>query len=230
MTQASGLTGGEKPCVAIFDLDGTVTSKGTYTPFILSIARRQRWRYIYALPLLIAAVLYKARILSRATLKELMLKAAVGGISRDALRTQVGEFVERCLERDIRPGAIRAIEWHKAAGDRLILATASFAFYAEDLGRQLGFDNVVATGVRWHDDHLTCKIDGENCRGTVKLMSIKANLPDLKENYRVIAYSDHHVDLPLLRWADSGVAVNPTRRLRRAAEGSDLTVVDWNVA
>ena len=42
----------------------------------------------------------------------------------------------------------------------------------------------------------------------------------------MVAYSDSHVDLPLLRWAHKGVAVNPSRRLRRCARSEGLEIVD----
>tara|TARA_B100001123_G_C15192433_1_gene979944 strand:- start:532 stop:1218 length:687 start_codon:yes stop_codon:yes gene_type:complete len=218
-----------KPRVAIFDLDGTITNKGTYIPFLLFVARRQPWRFIYAIPILLVAGLYKIRLLSRATLKEVMLKALLGSVSRETLRRYVEAFARRYLNDGVRPGAIRAMEKHRSAGDRLIMATASFAFYAEELAKRLGFDGIVATEVRWHDDELLCKINGANCRGLAKLKAIQASYPDLKHEYRIVAYSDHHVDLPLLLWADSGVAVNPSGRLRTEARTLDMTIVDWNV-
>jgi phosphatidylglycerophosphatase C len=217
-----------KPCVAIFDLDGTITTKNTYTPFILSVVSQHPWRYVFALPILIAVVLYKGGLLSRATLKEIMLRAALGRVSRETLQGHVDRFVTRCLEVGVRPGAFRAIESHKAAGDRLILATASFAFYAEEIGRRLGFDSVVATGCRWDGDQLSCRLSGDNCRGPSKLVLLEPQHPELKSQHHVVAYSDHHVDMPLLRWADSGVAVNPTMRLRKAAGAAAFSIVDWD--
>jgi phosphoserine phosphatase len=43
----------------------------------------------------------------------------------------------------------------------------------------------------------------------------------------VIAYSDHHADLPLLHWADKAVAVNPTRRLAATAGIEGIAIEDW---
>jgi phosphoserine phosphatase len=53
-------------------------------------------------------------------------------------------------------------------------------------------------------------------------------LPELSARYQVVAYSDSHADEPLLRWAHIGVAVNPTRRLRRRAKAGAFELVDWN--
>lgn len=221
---------GSKPCVAIFDLDGTITTKGTYTPFILSVANRNPWRYVFVVPVLIAVVLYKVGLLSRGTLKELMLRAALGRVSRETLHEQVNRFVTRCLEVGVRPGALRTIEQHKAAGDRLILATASFAFYADELGRRLGFNSVVATRCRWEGDQLSCRIDGGNCRGPLKLALLEERHPELETLHEIVAYSDHHADIPLLSWADRAVAVNPTSRLRKAAARANFDIVDWDTA
>jgi phosphoserine phosphatase len=43
----------------------------------------------------------------------------------------------------------------------------------------------------------------------------------------VIAYSDHHSDLPLLRWADRAVAVCPSAALAAAATAEGFVIESW---
>jgi HAD superfamily hydrolase (TIGR01490 family) len=212
------LSGPAKPVAAVFDLDGTITQHPSYIPFLYSVARRTPLKLLYAGPILLAALAYKLGLITRGRLKEFMLKTVLGGASREAVTAYAVAFVERCISHGLRPGALQAIAEHKARGDYLILATASFEFYVERLGGRLHFDAVVATRSLWDDGgRIVGRIDGENCYGAEKLRRLERALPDLRTNYRVIAYSDSHVDLPLLRWADAGIAVNPTRRLRTRA-------------
>jgi HAD superfamily hydrolase (TIGR01490 family) len=220
-----------RPVAAVFDLDGTVTAHPTYIPFLFSVARRKPPKLLYAGPIVLAAVAYKLGLITRGRLKEFMLKTVLGGASREAVAAYAAAFVERCIGHGLRPGALQAIAEHKARGDYLVLATASFEFYVERLGGRLGFDAVVATRSTWDDGgQILGRIDGENCYGAEKLRRLEQALPDLRASYRVIAYSDSHVDLPLLRWADVGIAVNPTGRLRTRARQDGFEVVDWSEA
>ncbi len=217
------------PTAAVFDLDNTITRHGTYTPFILSVARRQPIKFFRIGSVLLATMLYKLRLLARGRLKEIMLTAVLAGAPRAEVMAHAARFIDRCVCHGLRPGALRAIAAHKVAGDLLVLATASFDFYAERLGRQLGFDSIIATRAAWDDEgRVSGKIEGENCRGPAKLRQLESVLPDLRDHYRVVAYSDHHVDMPLLRWADQGIAVNPSKRLRACAVDEGFSVVDWN--
>lgn len=216
---------------AVFDLDRTVTKWGTFTPFLLFAARGRPLKYLLIGPLLLAALGYKLGLISRGRLKELMLGAVLGGATRAEVAAHAEAFIERRVKPGLRPGALRAIADHKAKGHYLTLATASFEFYVEPLGHQLGFDAVVATRSVWGEGaRLDGRIDGENCYGAEKLRRLEEALPGLKSRYRVIAYSDSHADIPLLGWADVGIAVNPTRGLRRRVEAGDFELVDWSRA
>lgn len=220
-----------RPVAAVFDLDKTITRRATYVPFLLSIARCDFRKLLYAAPIAGAGLAYKLGLISRGRVKEIMLSTIVGRASRSEVAAYAEAFVAECVTRGLRSGALRAIAEHRARGHKLILATASFDFYVEPLGRELGFDSVIATRSAWDEGgRLLGRIDGENCYGAEKLRRLEEALPDLRSNHRVVAYSDSHVDLPLLRWAHEGVAVNPSRRLRRRARSDGLDVVDWNAA
>ena len=218
-----------RPVAAVFDLDKTVTKRATYIPFLLSVACRKPLTLLYAVPIVFAALAYKLGLISRGRVKEIMLRAVLGQATRAEVAAYAEAFVAACIGRGLRPGARRAIAEHRSRGHNLILATASFDFYVERLGRQLGFDEVIATRSAWDEGgRLLGRIDGENCYGAEKLRRLEEALPDLRTSHRVVAYSDSHVDLPLLQWAETGVAVNPSPRLRRLARSGGLDVVDWN--
>ncbi len=214
---------------AVFDLDRTITRYGTWTPFVLRVARHRPWKLALAVPIALAALAWAARLVPRRRLKELMLRAALLGEHPCTVGTEAEAFVDDCLHKGLRPGAIAAIDRHRANGDHLVLATASFDFYAEIFARRLGFDAVVATrAARDGAGHLSGRIDGENCRAAAKLRALEQHLAAQRGRWRVIVYSDHHSDIPVLDWADVAVAVNPTRRLRRRARARGWRIVDWN--
>ncbi|MDP6183004.1 MAG: HAD-IB family hydrolase [Gammaproteobacteria bacterium] len=219
------------PTAAIFDLDGTITRYGTYTPFVWGVACREPAKLVHVVPVLAAAAAYKTGLITRTRLKERMLLATLGGVSRAEVRRHATDFTDRFMRGNVRPGALKSVERHKTEGDYLILATASFAFYAEIFAQRMGFDRVIATRtVLDTEGRMTGAIDGENCRGDAKLLRVIGTLAELGSQFRTVVYSDHHADLPLLRWADHAFAVNPTKALKQCARAERFEILDWNVA
>ncbi len=141
----------------------------------------------------------------------------------------VDGFAERMLATNIRSGARDAIARDRAEGRRVIMATASYRFYARAIAEKLGFDDCIGTNsLLGLDERVHAKIDGQNCYGPAKLKMVldwlaKAGL----ERGKVRFYSDHASDAPVFEWADDAVAVNPHARLRRLAAERGWRVEDW---
>jgi HAD superfamily hydrolase (TIGR01490 family) len=218
---------------AIYDMDRTVTRTGTYTPFLLHAAKALApWRLALApvVPFVMAA--YAAKLIDRRRLKEINQRLLIGGrIPRAKLAPVTESFADFILKTNIHPGALRQIAEDKAAGRRMVLATASYRFYVEPIARRLGFDDVIATGsVAGIDDIIHARIDGENNYGPAKLRLIEAWLKAEKierASVHVRFYSDHVSDAPVLEWADEPFAVNPSAGLKRLAQERDWKIVDW---
>ena len=219
--------------LAVYDMDRTVTKRPTYAAFLLHCAvRRAPWRLLF-LPLVLLSVLaYGVRLIDRATLKELNHRLLIGHrVHLNALKPLVDSFADRQVTTNIRPGALKAIARDKAERRRLVLATASYRFYADEIAMRLGFDDVIGTGsVVGLDERLHPKIGGENAYGEAKMHMIaewveKSGLKGRHGNVRF--YSDHVSDRPAFEWADEPVAVNPHGKLRGLAEAKGWTVEDW---
>jgi HAD superfamily hydrolase (TIGR01490 family) len=220
--------------LAIYDMDRTITRTGTYTPFLIHAARRLApWRLALA-PLVSAAMLaYAAKLIDRKRLKEINQRLLLGRhIAPAELAPVTASFAEQILRFNIHPGALAAIAADRAAGRRLILATASYRLYVEAIAERLGFDEVIATNsLVGLDARIHAKIDGENCYGPAKLRMIKAWMAAhgiARKDVRVRFYSDHASDAPVLEWADEPFAVNAHKKLRRLAKEKGWPVVDWH--
>jgi HAD superfamily hydrolase (TIGR01490 family) len=220
--------------LAIYDMDRTVTRHATYTPFLLHCAiNRAPWRLIF-LPLVAFSMLaYAARIIDRGELKEINHQLLLGGkIHPSDLQPLVESFADRQVAKNIRPGALKAIERDKKQGRRLVLATASYRLYADAIAKRLGFDDVIGThSIIGLDERVHAKIAGENCYGPAKLRMIAdwVEQSGLKGAHgHVRFYSDHVSDQPAFEWADEPVAVNPHGKLRRLAERRGWAIEDWS--
>ena len=217
--------------VAVFDLDRTITRFGTFSPFLLYSAFNRPWRYLYAPVVLTLMLIHKAGRLDRSRLKELMLMM-VGHRRREQMAERSRKFAAFLVRRGLRRKAIGAIERHRDAGHLLILVTASMDFYAEEIGRQLGFDAVVATPSVWDGEGcLVTKLGGENCYGDAKLRYLAARIVELDgkhAGFERYVYTDHHSDAPLLEWATKPKVVDPKKKMQAIAEEKGYPILDWD--
>lgn len=228
MTEEKGL----RP-VTIFDLDRTVTRIGSFTPFCLYAAWRCNPLRLVALPVVIGALAATGlKVITRKTLKTILLALLVGRKTRADIDRLAADFVDLFIRRYLRDGATGVLAAERERGAVLYLATASYDFYANLFGTRLGFDGVIATRSIWNSGHLVPGIDGENCYGGEKLRRVQERLQAdgiLTEGPRphMTVYSDDKSDLPCFEWADRAVAVNPKPKLGRVAEAHGLEIVAW---
>jgi HAD superfamily hydrolase (TIGR01490 family) len=223
-----------KAQLAIYDMDRTITRRATYTPFLIHAALTLApWR-LALLPLALLSMLaYALRLIGRGRLKEINYTLLVGrGVAPERLEPAIQSFAEKQLAANILPGARRAIAADRAAGRRLVMATASYRLYAAAVARRLGFDDVVATETSLDaNGRVVAKIDGRNCYGLAKKDMIEAWLQKEgleRDAVHIRFYSDHVSDHHLHRWADEAVAANAHARLVRLAEAEGWEVVDWS--
>jgi HAD superfamily hydrolase (TIGR01490 family) len=217
--------------LAIYDMDRTVTRHATWTPFLLHCAAKAApWRLL-ALPLVAGSMLlYVLKLIDRGKLKEINHRLLIGRrIHPDALLPLVHSFANRTVHSNVRPGAVAAIARDKAEGRRVVMATASYRFYAQGVADRLGFDDCIGTNsILGLDERVHAKIDGENCYGPAKLRMIEAWLKaEGITRAHVRFYSDHASDAPVFEWSDEPVAVNPHDRLAWLAAKRGWRVEDW---
>ncbi len=216
---------------AIYDMDRPVTRRATYTPFLLHCAlRRAPWRLLL-LPLVSASMIACAvKLIDRARLKEINHHLLLGSKRHPAeLKPLVESFAAATLANNVRPGARDAIARDKADGRHVVMATASYRFYAREIAERLGFDECIGTNsILGLDERVHAKIDGQNCYGPAKLSMVEEWLAKSGlERGHVRFYSDHASDAPVFEWSDEPVAVNPHNKLVRLAQARGWRVEDW---
>lgn len=215
------------PRIVVFDLDVTLTRYDTFLPFVVGYLRHHRRRRSLALWRLPANMLKFWRWGDRTWVKTQVLRAFMGGEPHDRINAWVVRFVDDLLVEAMREQGMDRLRSYQAQGVRVILASASFDVYVKRVAEKLGVDEVLATRVAWNSRDRLVGMDGENCRDDEKLRRVKAldDIPD--DGVGVAAYSDSHADLPLLAWAEQGVAVCPSKRLFHQVGGLGLEVVRW---
>jgi len=218
--------------LAIYDMDKTVTRRPTYGAFLWhAMWRLAPWRVVLAPISLLATLFYAVRLIDRARLKEWNYRLLIGPASPAKLERVVESFAESQVANNVMAGARARIAEDKAAGRRLVLATASYRLYAAAIARRLGFDDVIATDTRIDAKGRTvARIDGVNCYGLGKLDMIEAWLQREgleREAVHIRFYSDHISDAPVHHWSDEAFATNAHARLIRVARDEGWEVLDW---
>lgn len=218
--------------LAIYDMDKTLTYAPTWTSFLVRTARaRAPWRLLLLPVAGLATLGYALRLIGRARLKEITHRLLLGSaLSEAAAAAAAEQFADRVAASGIYAGARAQLAADREAGRTLVLATASYGFYAEAIAARLGFDAVIATGVVRESGVIRARIAGENCYGPAKLRMIEAWLAGqgiARGDATIHFYTDHVSDAPALEWADVGIAVNAHGPLRVLAAARRWAVVDW---
>ncbi len=217
------------PAVSIYDLDRTLTRRGTWLPFLLSAAaRRAPWRWLRLPEVLAAMAAHKAGLLPRGRLKEVMQARLLGPRTPAAdARALADAFAGAVVRGGLRPEVLARLRADRAAGRTVVLATAALRLYAEPLARRLGVEHVIATESAWRDGALLAELDGPNLHGPAKADAVRAWLREHPEEAAggVRLHSDDASDLPAFALASEPVAVHPGRRLRRIARARGWEVV-----
>ena len=218
---------------AIFDLDRTITRFGTFTRFLISARPGVLSRIALLFQVVPQMLYYKAGGISRKTLKNRMMKIALAGKSHSDIAALAEEFVARIMETGLRREALETIERHRAAGEKLALATASVDFLAEKFCHRLNLDLCIATRTNFNEGaDQPPEIVGENCYGDAKLTMVKERISSLRatpdEDIQISFYTDHISDFELLKVVDEAYVINPNTKLRAHAENAGWTILDWS--
>ncbi len=219
--------------ISLYDMDRTVTVRGTYTPFLFHMVfARAPWRLVF-LPLLpFGFIAYGLRLISRGHLKTFNQRMLLGGSPKlSQLQPEIERFAEKVLRSNRHLKAIDQIEADRAAGRKLVLVTASYELYAEAIARRLGFDHLIGTQlVVDGEGRVLPEIIGKNCYDDAKIGRIEALFAKQgwqRADAHVRAYSDHVSDRAMLEWADEAIATTPTPKLRYLATKRGWKIVDW---
>lgn len=189
--------------VAAFDFDATLTRRDTVVPFLRRLAGDRG---------LALGLLARSHRLAPAAMRR----------NRDALRAMATEQVFRgrpiadveALARDfgdeifavgLRPDTAARLQWHREAGHRIVIVSASYEQYVRVVGEHLGVDAVLATRLEVEAGRCTGRLEGPNCRGPEKLVRLRGWLDEhglAPDDVALWAYGDSSGDRELLAAAD----------------------------
>jgi phosphatidylglycerophosphatase C len=212
--------------LAVFDLDGTITRRDTFAPFVWGFLWRRPWR-LPRLLLGLPAVASFAVNRDLGALKGALIHATLGGANAGDLERWAEHFVAGLLRRGLYTEALDAIAMHRNRGDHLLLMSASTDLYVPRIARALGFDETICSEVRWRaDGRLDGRLATANCRGEEKRRCLAAVIARDAPG-RVYAYGDSRADLAHMQLVQEAYLVNASARLAER-QGPHVHVVHWH--
>ena len=212
--------------IVIFDMDRTVTKKGTFSSYLLNLAGEEPSKYLYVFSVLFRMALYVLKLKTRKALKEYMLQAFMARMSKSEAAKASEDFYTKLYKNGLHKDALEAIKDHQKQGHVVGLATASMDFYVERIVKDLKLDFMIASQSVWEDGVIVPFIKNDNCYGAEKARRVQAFLAGQKCR-QVWFYSDHHTDQPTFELADIKVAVNPTPKLKKIAKERGYQIKNW---
>ena len=191
----------DKPIVAAFDFDGTLTRRDTLFPFLLYLVGPAVFaRHMLVLSPVLAA--YGLRLMRNDVAKEKVLARFLRGMNIDALQEKATQFALKKLPQLLRKEAMQRLAWHKKQGHRCVVISASLELYVQPWAIKAGFDDVIASHLETQADGLISgNLAGKNCYGSEKIRRLEALLGSAS-GYTLYAYGDSRGDRELLAAAD----------------------------
>lgn len=220
----------DKPVIAIFDLDYTLTKRGTWGRFVWRTVRNRPHLWI---PLLFSTLSfqwqYKRGKIPRGAVKKTMMRWSLQRHDRVKLNAIAEEFARKEVAVGLRPGGRQALEYHKSVGHHLILASAAVDLIVDRIADQLGISDHVSTELDWDErGRLKDEFKSLNCYGQVKLDRVKSLLEDIAPNgAHTYFYSDSKADLPVLEYVNIPIVVDPSQKFEKLARSRGFEIQYW---
>jgi HAD superfamily hydrolase (TIGR01490 family) len=217
--------------VAYFDLDKTILSVNTADLWFNKLRREKRIKWHQFARGAYWMLQYR---LGRAQIETQILKAiaSIEGYSFQEMYDEFALLFEERIRHLYRPGALQALQEHKAASDKVVLLTSAPSLVAEMIAKDLALDGCLATRLETNaDGKFTGRIEGTLCYGEGKVTVATAHAQNLghslKESY---FYTDSFTDVPLLAVVGHPIVINPDIRLLRFAKKQGWRIEDWGFA
>lgn len=187
-----------KPILSVFDFDGTLTYRDSFTLFLraeLGAARYLSEMTRLAMP----AACFVFGLKTRDELKELLIRRFLSTITVESVKEMADDFCERYWQKLMRPNGLEEVAEQLRQGAKVTLCSASPELILKPFAKRLGID-LIATRLEERNGVLTGKIDGFNCRQAEKVRRLALDHGELSA-FHVRAWGDSAGDKQLLECA-----------------------------
>ena len=185
--------------LVLFDFDGTITRDDSLLEFVAYVVGFKKFfRGILVLSPILAA--YKLGLASNNFTRRKLLGYFFAGMSADKFDKICKKYSTTHIEDILKQSAMDKIASYKAAGDKIVIVTASLEDWLRPWCEAQGLE-LLGTKIRRKGGIITGEIEGQNCYGAQKVARVRAAY-DVQAFDHVIAYGDSRGDREMLEFAD----------------------------
>lgn len=195
--------------LALFDFDGTITRTDTWTPFMRLAVRPSRMRMAVVLlsPVIVG---YRLGMISSSRGRQAAARVGFAGERAAEIRQYGARYASTVLPGTLQPRALERLEWHRAAGDHVVIVSASLDAYIAPWCAERGLEYICTT-LEERNGRLTGRYVDGDCAGPEKARRIRERF-DLASYQVIYAYGDSGEDREMMslahrkfyRWEEIG--------------------------
>jgi len=187
--------------LALFDFDGTLSTRDSLMPFLRHHAGTAR--FVHGLLATSPALgAYALRLMRNDVAKQQLLRWFLRGQTVEMLEASGQRFATGPLAALLRPTMMQRLREHQQRGDTCVLVSASLGCYLRPWAVSQGFEAVLCSELASQDGGVTGQLVGANCHGPEKVRRIQTWLNGRTPTH-ISAYGDSSGDTEMLALADS---------------------------
>ena len=185
--------------LALFDFDGTITTKDSMVEFTLYAVGKKAY-YLGLLKLSPMLIAYKFKLYPNHKAKERFLAYFFKKMCLKEFQKLVKGYGESEIDKIVRDGAREKIKWHKERGDEVVVVSASMECWLKSWCDRQNI-KLIATKLEISDGRFTGKFATKNCYGKEKVNRLRAYYR-MDDYSHIYAYGDSRGDREILALAD----------------------------
>ena len=216
-----------KNYVAFFDLDGTLTGSISGKELARAAYRKGIMKNSDLVNAVYQSLAYRLRLADPAKLIDKMV-SWTRGIDEKTMIDLCNEVSTGVLYPAVYKEAVREIEYHKGKNAIVVILSSALRVVCEEIGKSLGFDDILCSELEVKDGYLTGHPLGHLCFGEEKSARLLEYCK--KNNYSTSDawyYGDSISDLPALSVVGNPVCVNPDKKLKKTANMRGWKISNW---
>lgn len=184
--------------LALFDFDGTITTRETFGDFMrVAVPPRRLALGRVVLAPLVAG--YRLGLVPGTATRAAIVRFGLAGVPLATTEAHGAALAAEVLPALVRPEAAARIDWHRGRGDTVVVVSGGFDLYLEPWCRANGLE-LLCSSLEHRDGRLTGRYRGAQCVLGEKARRVRERY-DLDRYARIHAYGDTPEDRDLLALA-----------------------------
>lgn len=195
-----------KRCIAVFDLDGTLTTKDTLLEFIKFACGVPRlyWGFLLFCPILI---LMKLHLFPNWKAKQMFFSHFFKGWEYNDFKAK-GQLFANEIEKMENRKMLEKLNGHLNHSDVVYVISASIFEWVQPWCEKIGVSRVLATQIEVDTNGIISgRFATKNCYGKEKVRRLLEVEPE-RHSYILYAYGDSRGDKEMIAFSDLGYVVN----------------------